>query len=273
MNCWSNEQIWNYNSIWTQDIDVEWAGHPNWFFRISKFSMPFIKSSLHSWMSVLAWNWNNSGRFGKLCAQAVVFLFRLRRGFSCYKIRHRWQSPTSEKAQFFVAAESQLQAHRSSSGWFGESRNSYSVHLGRWSAPTTFLHQSGPLKPGEMIGVKFNKNKTWVGRSVLLFEVILKHSTTPFRFQSPLLLDPTFRFIRCGSIVKFLFHLPEFCCGGIDHCGQNQNDPVSSEIAITNVSVASLMPMADRCRKTKLRRQVIIFANRQHTAYPLIRPL
>jgi hypothetical protein len=24
------------------DIDVEWAGHPNWFFRMSKFSLPFI---------------------------------------------------------------------------------------------------------------------------------------------------------------------------------------------------------------------------------------
>jgi len=25
------------------DIDVEWAGHPNWFFRMSKFSLPFIQ--------------------------------------------------------------------------------------------------------------------------------------------------------------------------------------------------------------------------------------
>ncbi len=25
------------------DLDVEWAGHPNWYFRISKFSLPFLK--------------------------------------------------------------------------------------------------------------------------------------------------------------------------------------------------------------------------------------
>jgi hypothetical protein len=25
------------------DLDVEWAGHPNWFFRVSKFSIPFLK--------------------------------------------------------------------------------------------------------------------------------------------------------------------------------------------------------------------------------------
>jgi len=27
----------------TQPLDVEWAGHPNWYFRISKFSLPFLK--------------------------------------------------------------------------------------------------------------------------------------------------------------------------------------------------------------------------------------
>jgi hypothetical protein len=28
---------------WTDDLQVEWAGHPNWFFRLSKFSIPFLK--------------------------------------------------------------------------------------------------------------------------------------------------------------------------------------------------------------------------------------
>lgn len=26
-----------------EDLDVEWAGHPNWYFRISKFSLPWLK--------------------------------------------------------------------------------------------------------------------------------------------------------------------------------------------------------------------------------------
>lgn len=26
-----------------EDIDVEWATHPNWFYRISKYTMPFLK--------------------------------------------------------------------------------------------------------------------------------------------------------------------------------------------------------------------------------------
>jgi hypothetical protein len=27
----------------TDDLDVEWAGHPNWFFRMSKFSIPYLR--------------------------------------------------------------------------------------------------------------------------------------------------------------------------------------------------------------------------------------
>ncbi len=26
-----------------EDVEVEWAGHPNWYFRMSKFSLPFLK--------------------------------------------------------------------------------------------------------------------------------------------------------------------------------------------------------------------------------------
>jgi hypothetical protein len=28
---------------WREEFDVEWAGHPNWYFRMSKFSLPWLK--------------------------------------------------------------------------------------------------------------------------------------------------------------------------------------------------------------------------------------
>jgi hypothetical protein len=28
---------------WRDDLEVEWAGHPNWYFRISKFSIPYLQ--------------------------------------------------------------------------------------------------------------------------------------------------------------------------------------------------------------------------------------
>lgn len=30
------------NFDWRDELDVEWAGHPNWYFRISKFSIPYL---------------------------------------------------------------------------------------------------------------------------------------------------------------------------------------------------------------------------------------
>ena len=38
----SKEKLGNFLDI-TQDLDVEWAPHPNWFYRISKFTLPYIK--------------------------------------------------------------------------------------------------------------------------------------------------------------------------------------------------------------------------------------
>ncbi|MDW8225948.1 MAG: hypothetical protein RMK93_08030 [Bacteroidota bacterium] len=28
---------------WTDEIEVEWAGHPNWYFRMSKFALPYLQ--------------------------------------------------------------------------------------------------------------------------------------------------------------------------------------------------------------------------------------
>jgi len=33
----------NLHFRFTDDLDVEWAGHPNWFFRMSKFSIPYLR--------------------------------------------------------------------------------------------------------------------------------------------------------------------------------------------------------------------------------------
>ncbi len=34
----------NMDFAFTDDLDVHWVGHPNWFFRISKHTLPFLKS-------------------------------------------------------------------------------------------------------------------------------------------------------------------------------------------------------------------------------------
>ncbi|MEO8665733.1 MAG: hypothetical protein ABI462_09575, partial [Ignavibacteria bacterium] len=33
-----------YNFRFTEELDVKWIAHPNWFFKISKYSLPFLKT-------------------------------------------------------------------------------------------------------------------------------------------------------------------------------------------------------------------------------------
>lgn len=36
------------------ELDVEWAGHPNWFFRLSKFSLPYLRHPAAPWTDFLS---------------------------------------------------------------------------------------------------------------------------------------------------------------------------------------------------------------------------
>jgi hypothetical protein len=50
------------------DLDVEWAGHPNWFFRMSKFSLPFLSHPTvpRSWLL------DESGQYGNDLSRFVL---------------------------------------------------------------------------------------------------------------------------------------------------------------------------------------------------------
>jgi len=37
------EKYAKLNFYWNEELDIEWAGHPNWYFAISKNSMPYLK--------------------------------------------------------------------------------------------------------------------------------------------------------------------------------------------------------------------------------------
>ena len=39
----NDPQLYNYSVDIRQPLDVEWITHPNWFYRVSKFTMPFLK--------------------------------------------------------------------------------------------------------------------------------------------------------------------------------------------------------------------------------------
>jgi len=153
----------------TEDVDVEWAGHPNWFLRISKYTMPFIKSSYipdckflseyESWPDDLE-NYVLKPLFS-FSGSGVIFHV---------KKMDLDSIPESERKNYLLQKKIQYEPVIQSP----DGKVKTEIRL-------LFLWENNQLRPipvinlarlsrGEMIGVKFNKDKTWIGGSVCFFE-------------------------------------------------------------------------------------------------------
>ena len=155
------------NFHFSDDLDVEWAGHPNWFFRISKFILPFLKGKyfietillselieipldLENYVLKPLFSFSGTGvifHVKKEDIEAIVNkeLYILQKKVNYIPII---QSPDGK-----VKAEVRILCV-----WKKED-----------SAPT-LLCNLVRLSRGEMIGVKFNQDKDWVGGTLGLFE-------------------------------------------------------------------------------------------------------
>jgi hypothetical protein len=151
----------------TDDVDVTWVGHPNWFFRISKYTMPLLHSpfvpeshylhtlptyppDLESYVLKPLFSFAGSGvrlhvTAADLDAIADKHNYLLQR-----KVQYE---PVVQSPDGLVKCEIRMLY-----GWPDE-------------APRPLLLTNlGRLSRGEMIGVDFNKNKDWVGGTSCLFE-------------------------------------------------------------------------------------------------------
>jgi hypothetical protein len=153
----------------TEDVNVEWAGHPNWFFRISKFTMPLIKSEyipecrflneyetaptdLENYVLKPLFSFSGSGVIFNVTKADWDAIREEDRGN--YLLQRKIQyEPVIDAIEGKVKAEIRL--------------------LFFWREDQlrpTLVTNLARLSRGEMIGVKFNKDKTWVGGSVCFFE-------------------------------------------------------------------------------------------------------
>jgi len=159
----------NYQFNLTEDVDVEWAGHPNWFFRISKYTMPFIKSEfipeckflsdfiefpsdLENYVLKPLFSFSGSGVLFNVIQNDIDNIpVDQRKDFLLQRKVH--YEPVIQAPDGLVKAEVRI--------------------LFLWEegakrpVPVTNLAR---LSRGDMIGVKYNKDKTWVGGSVCFFE-------------------------------------------------------------------------------------------------------
>lgn len=150
----------------TDDADVEWIGHPNWFFRISKHTLPLIDSpyspkafllsdlneypqDLHNYVLKPLYSFAGTG--------VIININR----FDLDAIQDRENYILQRKVEYApvvptpdVPAKAEV---RMMMLWERGAERPYLVNnLVR-------------LSKGEMVGVRYNKNKVWVGGSVGFF--------------------------------------------------------------------------------------------------------
>jgi hypothetical protein len=153
----------------TDDVDVEWAGHPNWFFRISKYTMPLIKSryipecrflseykaypnDLENYVLKPLFSFSGSGVVFNVTPADLTAVPENERHH--YMLQRKVQyEPIVKAPDGMVKVEIRLLFLWED----GKPRPQLVTNLAR-------------LSRGEMIGVKYNKDKTWVGGSVCFFE-------------------------------------------------------------------------------------------------------
>jgi hypothetical protein len=160
----------------SDDVDVHWVGHPNWYFRISKHTLPFLKSDyvpechfvsdlkeypgdLQQYVLKPLYSFAGIGVDIDVTKQKLDVL----EDKSQYLLQSKVQyADLIETPDGFAKAEVRMMfiwpAHRSDSEG-GKGKPILVKNLVR-------------LSKGAMMGVDFNKNKTWVGGTIAYHEAL-----------------------------------------------------------------------------------------------------
>ena len=153
----------------TEEVNVEWAGHPNWFFRISKYTMPMIKSPYIPECKFL----NEYGSWPSDLENYVLKpLFSFSGSGVIFHVQERDLEliPEEERGNFLLQRKVQYEpVIQAPDGNVKAEIRLLFLWEDNQPRPTPVINLAR-LSRGEMIGVKFNKDKTWVGGSVCFFE-------------------------------------------------------------------------------------------------------
>jgi hypothetical protein len=147
------------------DMEVEWAGHPNWFFRLSKFSLPFLDhpsvprtyfvselkdlpDDLHNWVLKPLYSFAGSG---VIVGPSAVDIDAIPQDQ-----RHRYI--LQEKITYAGMVETP----------FGPTKAEVRI-MYIWIDDLCAVCSLVRMGRGKMMGVSFNKDMRWVGSSAGLY--------------------------------------------------------------------------------------------------------
>jgi len=151
----------------TQDLDVEWVPHPNWFYRISKFTLPFIR---HPYVP------------------KTFFLDEIKQipnDLQNYVLKPLFSF--AGQGVLIDVKKEDIEKVKDPGDWILQKKVKYAdviktpddpakaeiriMYLWKdgWDRPKPAINLAR-LSKGKMIGVRYNQDKSWVGGSVALFE-------------------------------------------------------------------------------------------------------
>jgi hypothetical protein len=153
----------------TTEVNAEWVGHPNWFFRISKHSLPFIQSDfvpktlfvnelksipddLENWVLKPLFSFSGQGVKINISREDVESV----------------DDPSNFILQRKVDYVAGVQTTNPAEPSKCEIRMMLVWEKG-WEKPR-LVNNLIRMSKGEMVGVRYNKGKDWVGASVGYFE-------------------------------------------------------------------------------------------------------
>ena len=150
-----------------EELDVLWVSHPNWYFRISKHSLPFLKSpyasraffadefpageSLDSFVLKPLYSFAGLGVDMEPTREKLAALSKPREWILQEKVQYAEFVPTPDKSK----SKAELRM----------------MFIWPDDEPDPILvNNLVRMSQGKMMGVDFNKDKTWVGSSIALHE-------------------------------------------------------------------------------------------------------
>jgi hypothetical protein len=149
------------------DLDVTWVGHPNWYFRISKHSMPFLRTE-HTSAAFFVNEFPSDENIGNYVLKPLysfaghgVDIEPSREKIAALKNPREWILQRKiEYAPFVPTVDGQKSKAeiRMMFVWPDEDRD------------PTLVNNVVRMSQGKMMGVDFNIDKTWVGATIALHE-------------------------------------------------------------------------------------------------------
>jgi len=149
------------------DLDLTWVGHPNWYFRISKHSLPFLKTE-HTSPAFLADEFPADENIDNYVLKPLysfaghgVDMEPTREKMGALENPHEWiLQKKIDYAAFVPTVDGQKSKAeiRMMFVWPDEDPH------------PTLVNNLVRMSQGKMMGVDFNIDKTWVGASIALHE-------------------------------------------------------------------------------------------------------